>query len=129
MTQHFGRFLRESRLKVEFGLRNFAVMIDMKPSNLSNMEHGRISPPKDARKLTKIAKLLGIEENSAEWRELFDLAAQKSGDLPMDVLDYAAATKGIPVLLRSIKESKMTKEELLELTEYLRSHYRKEEDN
>ena len=60
---------------------------------------------------------------------MFDIAAQKSSDLPMDVLDYAAATKGIPVLLRSIKDSKMTKEELLELTEYLRSHYRKEEDS
>ena len=54
---------------------------------------------------------------------MFDIAAQKSSDLPMDVLDYAAATKGIPVLLRSIKDSKMTKEELLELTDFFNTFH------
>ena len=54
MTKHFGRFLRESRLKAKIGLRKFATMIDMKPSNLSNMEHGRISAPKDAKNYQKL---------------------------------------------------------------------------
>jgi hypothetical protein len=58
----------------------------MQPSNLSNVEHGRISPPQDLGTLTRLAEVLGFQEGSKERERLFDLAvSHKKSALPPDV--------------------------------------------
>ena len=127
MATYFGRFLRESRLKAELGLRKFATIIDMKPSNLCNLEYGRIKPPRDPGVLTNIADSLGFEEGSTEWNNLFDLAAQgREGALPPDVQQYAATHEGVPVLLRTIRDTKLGAKQLKELTEFVKTKYTSE---
>jgi transcriptional regulator with XRE-family HTH domain len=96
----FGPFLRELRLKANLGLRRFAELIDMKPSNLSDVENGRRYPPADMEKLREIAMALGLTENSDEWHRLFD-AARRQGDLPADIR-HMADRKLVPALLRTI---------------------------
>lgn len=122
----FGEFLRKSRLKAGYGLRSFALAIDMQPSNLSNIEHGRINPPQDPRMLTIVAETLGFKKNSKNWRCLFDLAvSHKPKALPADVIEFASKAPGVPVLLRTIEDKKLSKKELEELAEYIAQQYGK----
>ena len=122
MTQRgsFGAYLRECRLKAGYGLRSFAEAIDMQPSNLSNVEHDRGTPPQDPAALATIADTLGLLEGSKERTRLFDLAvAHKQPALPPDVAAFAAKTPGIPVLLRTIENRRLTREDLARLTDHI----------
>ena len=73
----FGAILRDLRLRANLGLRRFAELIGIKPSNLSDIENGRRNPPSDPDKLREIAGTLGLAEDSEEWRRLFDAATMK----------------------------------------------------
>ena len=96
----FGPMLRDSRLKANLGLRRFAELIGIKPSNLSDIENGRRHPPADPEKLREIAEALGLAEGSDEWRRLFD-TARRQGDLPPDIR-HMADRRLVPALLRTI---------------------------
>ncbi len=116
----FGEYLRACRLRSGFGLRVFAEAIEMQPSNLSNVEHGRIPPPQDLGILGRIAETLGYPGGSKERDRLFDLAvAHKKQTLPPDVAAFAARTPGIPVMLRTLQNRRLTKEEIAELTRFI----------
>jgi transcriptional regulator with XRE-family HTH domain len=118
--QTFGEYLRASRLKAGYGLRVFAEAIEMQPSNLSNVEHGRLHPPQDLGTLTQIAEALGFPEGSKERERLFDLAvAAKRQKLPADVAVFAARTPGIPVILRTLRNRRLSKKEVEDLTRYI----------
>lgn len=70
----FGKKLRELRLKYKRGLRLFAKDLKMRPSKLSNIEHGYISPWGDPLFLSKISAACGpkiIDEDCSELRKLF----------------------------------------------------------
>ncbi len=126
MKSTFGEYLRQLRLKANYGLRSFATAIEMQPSNLCNIEYGRTTPPQDEETLKLIATTLGLEPASEEWNTLFDLAVKhKEGSLPPDVAGYAGKTPGIPVLLRTIDNKKLSKKELQELTNYVNRRYSK----
>lgn len=126
MKLTFGEYLRQLRLKVNYGLRSFATAIEMQPSNLCNIEYGRTTPPQDKETLKLIATTLGLESGSKEWNTLFDLAVKhKHGALPADVAKYGGTTPGIPVLLRTIENKKLSKKELQDLTDYVNRRYSK----
>jgi transcriptional regulator with XRE-family HTH domain len=123
-NEHFGQFLRRLRLEKGHGLRVFAEKVAMQPSNLSNIELGRLKPPQDPETLAKIAEALGLEPNSGEWNGLHELAvAHKEGALAPDLAAYAGKTPGIPVLLRTIADRRLVAEELEELRDYIESRY------
>ena len=108
----FGMFLKKCRLSAGYGLRAFAVAIEMAPSNLSNIEHGRANPPQDPMALSRIADILNLAKGSRERAKLFDLAvAHKPGTLPADVAEFAGKTPGIPVLLRTVENRRLAKAE------------------
>ncbi len=119
--QAFGEFLHTCRLRAGYGLRSFAEAIDIKPSNLSNIEHGRANPPQDRAVLTRIADALGLRR--PDRHTLFDLAVKhKPGALPADLAEYAGRRPGIPVLLRTIAEGKLTRKDLDVLIEHVKQH-------
>ncbi|MBI4840484.1 MAG: helix-turn-helix domain-containing protein [candidate division NC10 bacterium] len=116
----FGEYLRACRLKAGFGLRTFAEAAELKPSNLCAIEYGRQPPPQREAVLARIADALGLPQASRERRRLFDLAAKHiPGTLPPDVATFAGRTPGIPVLLRTIENKRLTHQDLERLTEYV----------
>ena len=120
--QTFGEFLRTHRLKAGRGLRSFAEAAELKPSNLCAIEYGRQPPPRNAATLDRIADALGLPQGSRERQRLFDLAAKhRPGTLPPDVAAFAGRTPGVPVLLRTIANKRLTRRDLERLTEYVNS--------
>jgi transcriptional regulator with XRE-family HTH domain len=109
----FGLLLKESRLKANIGLRRFAELVGIKPSNLSDIESGRRHPPADPDKLREIAETLGLAEDSDEWRRLFD-AARRQGDLPADIR-HMADRNLVPALLRTIDNLQLGDDEISRL--------------
>lgn len=119
----FGGCLRELRLKAGYGLRRFAVETGFQPSNLSNLERGKLRPPREAERLGQIAEALGLLEGTRDWVRFFDLAADaQKAPLPADVEGYALRHKAIPVLLRTAKAKKLTDREFRELADYINRH-------
>ena len=120
----FGTFLRELRLGAGFGLRRFAVEAGFQPSNLSNIERGKLRPPKDPQFLEQVADVLQLAEGNPERQRLFDLAAEaQNAPLPADVAEYARKHKAIPVLLRTAKAKKLTDKQFRELATYIDEHF------
>ena len=73
----FGSLLKKLRIEeADIGLRAFADLIDMKPSNLSNLERDRIPPPASRKAIDRICNTLGLSSDDPRRDELFDLAAK-----------------------------------------------------
>jgi transcriptional regulator with XRE-family HTH domain len=121
----FGPFLRDLRLRANLGLRRFAELIDIKPSNLSDIENGRRRPPADPDKLREIAETLGLAQDSDEWRHLFD-AARHQGDLPADIR-HMADRKLVPALLRTIDNIQLSDDDISRLITDIEARPRKTE--
>ena len=118
--QTFGEYLRGCRAKAGVGLRTFAEATGLKPSNLSAIEYGRQSPPQTSTVLSRIADALGLPQGSPARQKLFDLAvAHKPGALPPDVAAFAGRTPGVPVLLRTIANKRLSRDDLEKLTKYV----------
>ena len=63
--------------------------------------------------LGRIAKILGLEGSKSQ-ETLYDLAvAHKKAGLPADIASFAAKTPGIPAILRTVKNRKLTEAEIV----------------
>ncbi len=115
MGATFGAYLKKLRLEKGIGLRAFAKSADILPSNLCHLEMGRQNPPQEWAK--KAAKALGLKEDSPQWGKFFDLAA-RPGEFAVDVKDYfseAEIAEELPVMARTIKNRKLTREDIEKL--------------
>lgn len=115
--RYFGTYLKKIRLEKGFGLRRFAKLIAILPSNLCHIETGRQSPPQDMAWLKKVIHVLGIKEGSAEWDKFFELQA-KRGEIPADVKQYLVqknALDVVPLMARTIKNKKLTRKDIEKL--------------
>jgi transcriptional regulator with XRE-family HTH domain len=109
--KNFGSYLKELRLKSGFGLRRFANLIEMKASNLCDIEHNRRSMPKEY--MEPVADALGLEKGTAVWEKFFELAC-KNDELPADV-QRVARRRFVPALLRTIDNVKLSDDEIKQL--------------
>jgi len=119
----FGDYLKELRLEARIGLREFARLIDMKPSNFSNIERGKVAPPATKKTLDVICDTLGLGKSSEERIRLIDLAAADSKRIPVDIAQSVKEFKGIPVLVRTIANKQLSEKKLRELTKYIQENY------
>lgn len=123
-SQTFGGLLKTIRVEeAEIGLRAFADLIDMKPSNLSNMERNRIAPPANRKAIVQICDALGLAKNDPRRERLFDLAAEAKNRIPADVADAVKNQSGIPVLVRTVANKQLSEKKLRELAEYIKRFY------
>jgi len=120
----FGTLLKRIRIEeADIGLRAFADLIDMKPSNLSNIERDRIPAPANRDTIELMCDALGLATNDTKRERLFDLAAQAKGRIPADVADVVKHQPGVPVLVRTVANKQLTEKELRELTDYINRFY------
>lgn len=120
----FGEYLKQQRLEKGYGLREFARVIDMHPSNLSKLERDKLPPLRHRESLEVIAEALDFNGDDPRRKRLFDLAvADTPGRLPVDLVDYAAETKVVPLLLRTVAEKRLSEEQIRDLTEQINRLY------
>jgi len=115
----FGEQLKSSRLHARLGLRKFASLINMKPSELSDIERGYIDYPRDEEWLYKISDILGMIRGSKEEFWLYGSWAYKP--FTMQLMDedvficHATSIDGKP----------LDEDGLIKLSDYM-SDYAKE---
>ncbi len=119
----FGGVLKKLRIEAGIGLRAFADLINMRPSNLSNIERDRISPPAGRKAIDKICDALGLPEQDPRREELFDLAARDKNRIPADITDAVRKLPGVPVLVRTVANKQLSESKIRELAEYIKKFY------
>lgn len=108
-AKSFGKLLRERRLACGFGLREFAGLVGVSSTYISQLEQGNIDPP-TAERATKMAEILG--ETPEEWIAL-------AGRVPTDMEGIIQEQPiGFPMLLR--EASGLSAEQLKKLAEQAR---------
>jgi len=116
----FGQFFKKMREKRGLSLRQFCVKNNVDPGNISRLERSLMPPPQSREKLEQYASFLRIRRGSPEWYEFFDLAAANSGKIPADILSDENLMKKLPLVFRTIRGQKISKEKLEELGEVIR---------
>lgn len=120
----FCAYLKQLRLERGYGLREFARIIDMHPSNLSNLERGKLPPLRHKESLEVISDALGLSNEDPRRKRLFDLAVADTPDrLPADLVNYAAEVKVIPLLLRTIADKGLSEEQIRHLAQDINALY------
>jgi len=116
----FGQFFKKMRGKKGLSLRRFCIENNLDPGNISKMERGLIPPPKSQEKLEQYASYLEVEKGSDDWYEYFDLAAAHSGKIPDDLMKDDELVKKLPLVFRTIRGQKVSKEKINKLAEVIR---------
>ena len=114
----FGSFVKESRLKKGFTLRDFCREMEFDASNWSKVERGVLMPPKSPKVLKKIAQTLGLAEKSDDWHTLFDLAAISF--IPVGLLNDRAVVQKLPIFFRTVRGEKPSTQDMKELVKKIR---------
>ena len=117
-----GEWVKEKRKNANLGMRQFAILIGELPSNWCNTENGRRELPQSDDKLRKIAKVLGIRENSADWDTLFNYVTRPVR-LSADI-NKAIQIEHVPTLLRTINERRLDGEQVRKVIQYVEKHFR-----
>lgn len=120
MQKLFGDLLRSLRIKAGFSLREFAKLVGMQPSNLSLLENNKANPPRDNQILFKLAAALELKKDSEDWNNFFDLAVQDIDKIPPDILEDENIREYLPIMLRTIANTKPSANEILELIRRIR---------
>jgi transcriptional regulator with XRE-family HTH domain len=107
----FGKYLKQLRLSAGYGLRRFAALIEMKASNLCDIEHDRRAMPKEYAEM--VAEALGLAKGTQEWNKFFDLA-READSLPADV-QHVIRRDFVPALLRTIDNVQLSDEDIKKL--------------
>jgi transcriptional regulator with XRE-family HTH domain len=124
MGLHFGQLLKKIRVEeANLGLRNFAELVELQPSNLSNIERGKIPPPANKETLDRICDTLGLSPTDPRRAELFDLAVEDSKRVPADIATAIKENEGVPVLVRTVANKQLSDEKLRELAKYIEENY------
>lgn len=117
----FGSFVRRLREERRVGLRQFCGALEVDPSRWSKIERGVLQPPSDEQTLKVIAKLLSVKQNTEEWAQLKDLAVLGRGEVPQDIMDDEELVGCLPLVFRTLRKEKPTREQLVNLAELIRN--------
>jgi transcriptional regulator with XRE-family HTH domain len=116
----FGSFVKTRRIEKRITLRAFSEALGMDPSNYSRIERGLLQPPSNPERLVTFARLLGIPQESQDYRELIRLAAFGRNEIPPGILSDEAALAKLPILFRTLEGDKVDGVVLDELFEAIK---------
>lgn len=117
MAIDFKALLKSYRLRLDYGLRQFAEMIGEAPSNYAAIESGKRNPWRKDEMLRKVADALALTEGSRDW-DTFFVAARSNRALPPD-MEHLLERPMIPLLLRTVEELQLSEEDLRKLIDQL----------
>lgn len=124
----FAAFLKRKRLVKGLGLREFARIIDMQPSNYCCIESGSLPPPSN--KLDVMVSALGIKKGSSDYYRFMDLASETRDEIPPDISELIKSNALIPAMLRTIEDTELKPTQLKKIIEDIRSgRYKKKTSN
>ena len=118
--QEFGAFVKAARIKQGITARDAAAGSEMLPSNFSKIEHGVLRPPSVGEKQRKMARVIGLISGSQEEARFFDLAARANDATPVDVADIISREEALPLLLRTIGNKRLGKDDIEKLVSLVR---------
>jgi len=119
-AEEFGRFFRKCRTRLGLTLRSFCRANGFDAANISRLERGQIPPPASRKKLEEYARALRLKDDSDEWLDFFDLAAAASGKIPADIMSDRQLVLKLPLVFRTLRGEKVSREQLDGLIERLR---------
>lgn len=103
----FQEVLRELRNARGLGLREFAALVEMDPSNYARFESlNRPAVPTDEN-LSRIAEGLGLAADSEDRQVLFDTAALARGQIPTDLRENSDAMRQMPQVLQLLRNNQL----------------------
>jgi transcriptional regulator with XRE-family HTH domain len=100
----FGDFLKRKRIASGRTLRAFCAAHGFDVGNFSKLERGVLAPPHGDVRLSTYAEAIGLERESDEWFEFFDLAAAARGEIPSDLLSDAEVVERLPVMFQAMRD-------------------------
>ena len=106
LTKNFGSFIRELRIKNQFGQRELANKIGIAASYLNDIEKEKRTAPKPL-VIKKLSSLLKVNINY-----LYDLAGISKGSVAPDIGEFIENNPGIVSLLRSIKNNNLNNDQI-----------------
>jgi transcriptional regulator with XRE-family HTH domain len=116
----FGKYLKGLRKASGKAARIVALEAGMQPSNYSRMEYGVINPPKPKSNLDRLAKAVGILDSKEQMAHFYDMAAAALKSVPVDLADIISKDDAVPLMLRTIGNKKLTKQEVDEIVSLVR---------
>tara|TARA_B100001248_G_scaffold258002_1_gene241429 strand:+ start:1800 stop:2927 length:1128 start_codon:yes stop_codon:yes gene_type:complete len=115
----FGSFIRNLRLKNNYGQRELAQKIGIAASYLNDIEKNKRSAPK-AIVLKKLSKLLKINID-----DLNDLAGLSKKSLAPDIIEFIEKNNKIISLIRSIKDNELSEKQINDMENSISKKYTK----
>jgi transcriptional regulator with XRE-family HTH domain len=100
-------------------LRQFCEKHKLDAGNISRIERGVSPAPKSEEILSKYAKFLHLKEGSDGWYLFFDLAAAEAGKFPKELMEEDIIAR-MPVLFRTLRGKKLSKEKLDKLIKLIK---------
>ena len=122
-TVYFGEYFRRLRLDRGLTLRAYCQGKGEDPAYISRLERGLIGTPRDEAVLNRLAKSLGINEGTGEWRTFFDLADISGGRIPRRIMEDEDLVKHLPLFFRTVLGERFPDEKLDGLIAYVRELY------
>jgi len=105
MSDHetFGQMVKRLRLSQEITLRSFCLEHNYDPANQSTLERGKRLPPVSEYVVCRLLVCLGVERQSDDWYNLFDLAAAENGRIPSDLAENPEFLRTLPELFARMR--------------------------
>ena len=109
ILETFGAYIRKLRVEKGIGQRELAEKISVAASYLNDIEKNKRTAPKKEL-LKKISTILEID-----LRILYDLAGSSKNQIAPDIEEYVLENPNVVSFLRTIKENKISNEEIEQL--------------
>ncbi|NWF75118.1 MAG: helix-turn-helix transcriptional regulator [Nitrospirae bacterium] len=119
-TPLFGEFFKKKRIALRKTLRQFCAENNLDPGNISKLERGLLPPPQGSEKLKEYARCLQLKKGSDDWYKFFDLAYASAGRIPEEILSNRKLLSKLPLVFRTLRGQKLTKEQLNQLAQKLK---------
>ena len=116
----FGEYLKQKRLDKEITLRGFAMLGDISPVYLCDLEKGRKAAPSMEVMQKMVSKLALNKEESERFYDLAALEQTAKNPIPKDLNAFLKDNRVIVSALRTAKDLDATDEEWQDFIDKLR---------